>query len=99
MSATPAKASSFVAGKLDTPDPDAATGLHGKYFGLRRTRDESEVEGWYFVVREGDRAGWAALEAYADACESYEPELATDLRQHVRDERLAQGLYDAGWER
>lgn len=74
-------------------------GLRGKYYGLRRTRDESEVEGWYFVIREFDQAGWKALEAYADACESYASELATDLRQHVRDERLAQGLYDASWER
>jgi len=74
-------------------------GLHGKYHGLRRTRDDSEVEGWYFVIREGDEAGWAALEAYAAACEGYAPELAADLRAHVRDERLVQGMYDAGWER
>lgn len=73
--------------------------LHGKYHGLRRTRDDSLVEGWYFVIREGDEAGHAALLAYADACEGYAPELATDLRQHVRDEKLVQGLYDAGWER
>lgn len=75
------------------------TGLYGKYYGLRRIRDESEVDGWYFVIREFDKAGWAALTAYADACESYEPELAADLRQHVRDEQLTQGMYDAGWER
>ena len=73
--------------------------LYGKYHGLRRTRDDSLVEGWYFVIREGDEAGEAALLAYADACEGYAPELAADLRARVRDEKLAQGLYDAGWER
>lgn len=57
------------------------------------------MEGWYFVIREGDEAGQAALLAYADACESYAPELAADLCKHVRDELLAQGLYDAEWER
>lgn len=73
--------------------------LHGKYHGLRRTSDDSLVEGWYFVIREDDPAGEVALLAYADACESYAPELASDLRQRVRDERLVRGLYDAGWER
>lgn len=77
----------------------AAEGLHGKYFGLRRTSDGSEVEGWYFVIREDDPAGQVALLAYADACESYAPELAADLREHVRGERLVNGLYDAMWER
>lgn len=82
----------------------ANVGLYGKYYGLRRTRNARQVitddgqfwleggslvEGWYFVIREGDEAGWAALEAYADTCESYAPELAADLRAHVRDERLA----------
>ena len=74
-------------------------GLRGKYYGLRRTRDGSEVEGWYFVIREDDSAGQVALLAYADACEGYAPELAADLREHVRGERLARGLYDAMWER
>ena len=73
--------------------------LHGKYHGLRRTRDDSLVEGWYFVIREGDEAAAPALLAYADACEAYAPELATDLRQTVREWELAQGLYDATWER
>jgi len=82
-----------------TPGTDTPTGLFGKYHGLRRTRDGSLVDGWYFVIRELDPAGWAALESYADACESYEPELAADLREHVRDERIAQGLYDSMWER
>jgi len=74
-------------------------GLYGKYYGLRRSRDGSEVEGWYFVIREFDPAGWKALLAYADACESYESELAAHLRQHVRDEQIMQGLYDSSWER
>lgn len=74
-------------------------GLYGKYFGLRRTIDLAEVEGWYFVIREGDQAGEEALLAYADACEGYAPKLAADLRQHVRGERLVRGLYEAGWER
>jgi hypothetical protein len=74
-------------------------GLHGKYHGLRRTSDNSEVEGWYFVIREDDQAGQVALLAYADACESYAPELAADLRQRVHEERLMDGLYDVTWER
>jgi hypothetical protein len=74
-------------------------GLRGKYQGLRRSSDDSLVEGWYFVIRESDEAAAPALLAYADACESYAPELAADLRTLVRDWRLAQGLYDAGWER
>ena len=74
-------------------------GLHRKYEGLRRTSDGSEVEGWYFVIREDDPAGEVALLAYADACEGYEPELAADLRRHVRGERLMRGVYEAGWER
>lgn len=78
---------------------NSSAGLHGKYHGLRRTSDDSEVEGWYFVIREGDEAGKAALLAYADACEGYAPELAADLRQRVRDERLMDSLYEAGWER
>lgn len=82
-----------------TPTSADREGLHGKYHGLRRTRDNSLVEGWYFVIREGDTAGEAALLAYADACEPDEPELAADLRQRVREERLSRGLYDAGWER
>jgi hypothetical protein len=77
----------------------ATAGLHGKYHGLRRTSDNSEVEGWYFVIREGDEAGKVALLAYADACEDYAPELAADLRRHVYEERLMDGLYEAGWER
>lgn len=81
-----------------TARPDVDT-LHAKYHSLRRTRDDSLVDGWYFVIREGDEAGWAALDAFADACESYAPELAADLRRRVRDERLVAGLYEAGWER
>ena len=77
--------------------PTSLEGLYGKYHGLRRTSDDSEVDGWYFVIREGDPAGWPALEAYADACG--DPELAADLRQHVKDERLAEGLWQATWER
>ena len=78
---------------------DQETRLFRKYHGLRRTSDDSEVDGWYFVIREGDPDGWKALEAYADACESHSPDLAADLRRHVQDERLAVGLYDAMWER
>lgn len=78
---------------------EAEDRLHRKYYGLRRTRDDSLVEGWYFILREGDEAGEVALLAYADACESYAPELAADLRQRVCDERLMRGLYDASWER
>jgi hypothetical protein len=74
-------------------------GLHGKYHGLRRTRDGSEVEGWYFVICEDDPHGEVALLAYADSCEAGNPELAADLRQHVRDERIVRGLYDSQWER
>jgi len=74
-------------------------GLYGKYYGLRRISDGSEVEGWYFVIREGDPDGWAALEAYADACESHSPDLAADLRQHVKDEMRMVALYDSQWER
>ena len=70
-------------------EPDGLIhGLYGKYYGLRRLRDDSEVEGWYFVIRERDRAGWVALLAYADACG--DPELAADLRQHVLDERRSE---------
>lgn len=76
-----------------------AARLHGKYHGLRRTSDDSLVEGWYFVIREGDEAAAPALLAYADACEDTAVELAADLRRLVRDWQLAQGLYDAGWER
>ena len=74
-------------------------GLHGKYSGLRRTADDSEVEGWYFVIREGDQHGENALLAYADSCEAENPELAADLRSHVEKDRLQQALYDASWER
>lgn len=88
-----------VADWLTAPSSRPATRLHRKYEGLRRTSDGSEVEGWYFVIRADDRAGEVALLAYADACESYAPELAADLRQRVRDERLVRGLYEAGWER
>lgn len=73
--------------------------LYSKYHGLRRTADDSVVEGWYFVIREGDEAAVPALLAYADACESTTPELAADLRRVVREWELAQGLYDATWER
>lgn len=86
-------------GKWDDPYAGAEDRLHRKYYGLRRTKDASFVEGWYFVIREGDKAGEAALLAYADACESYAPELAADLRSRVKDERIAQGLYDSMWER
>jgi hypothetical protein len=74
-------------------------GLHGKYYGLRRTVDDSVVEGWYFVIREADPHAHAALLAYAESCESENPELAADLRQHVRDERLMDALYESQWER
>jgi hypothetical protein len=74
-------------------------GLHGKYHGLRRTRDNSEVDGWYFVIRENDPHGEAALLAYADSCEAGNPDLAADLRKHVRDERIVRGLYDSQWVR
>jgi hypothetical protein len=90
-------------------------GLYGKYYGLRHTRDAeftqsrdgtpvtlregSRVTGWYFVIREFDRHGWAALRAYADSCEQENCELAADLRRHVKEEEIARGLYDAGWER
>lgn len=90
----------------------ANVGLYGKYYGLRRTSDAefrqsrdaepvevkpgSLVEGWYFVIREGDPAGQKALLAYADACEDYAPELAHDLRTHVRDAGLA--AKDDDWE-
>ena len=76
-----------------------SAGLYGKYDGLVKTETGQEVEGWYFVIRELDPHGWAALLAYADSCEQENPELAQDLRQHVNDERLMQGLYDSQWER
>ncbi len=82
-----------------TPVAASTAGLHGKYHGLRRTRDNSLVEGFYFVLREDDPAGEVALLAYADACEGYAPELAADLRKHVCDERIVRGLYEAEWER
>ena len=81
------------------PESANESRLHGKYHGLRRTADDSVVEGWYFVIRENDEAAAPALLAYADACESYAPELADDLRRTVRDWQLADGLYKAGWER
>jgi hypothetical protein len=81
---------------LDSP-PDE--GLYGKYYGLRRTRDGSEVEGWYFVLREDDPHGQKALLAYAESVEAENPALAADLRRTVRDEQILQGLYDASWER
>ena len=87
----------------------ANVGLRRKYHGLRRTRDDSEVEGWYFVLRpynpesgEYDLAAIAALEAYADACQSHAPELATDLRKQARgfrEERGWQRHYLENWER
>jgi len=66
-------------------------GLEGRYYGLRRTRDGSEVEGKYFVVRYNDPFAPAALHAYADACKAEHPALAADLRsdayglEHGRD--------------
>lgn len=81
-------------------------GLYGKFHGLRRTRDNAEVEAPYFVLipekEDGsfDAAAIVALEAYADACGV--PELASDLRGWAKeccDLHLAQGLYDANWER
>lgn len=82
----------------DTTEHRAAR-LHGKYYGLRRTRDGSEVEGFYFVLREDDPHAQAALETYAASCEAESPELAADLRGVVRDAQIIQGLGDAGWER
>lgn len=58
-------------------------GLHAKYEGLRRTSDGSEVEGWYFVLRDTDPATHVALLAYADACDNQA--LAEDLRRFVAD--------------
>lgn len=74
-------------------------GLYGKYYGLRRTRDDSEVDGWYFVLREDDRHSDAALAAYADSCEDEFPELAADLRKVVRDRQTMDALYESQWER
>lgn len=64
--------------------------LHAKYYGLRRTRDDSLVEGWYFVIRERDIHGHEALLAYADSCERSSPGLASDLRDHVWREQEQQ---------
>ena len=74
-------------------------GLYGKYYGLRRTRDGSEVEGWYFVLHEDDRHSDAALAAYADSCADEFPELAADLRRVVRERQIINGLYEIQWER
>ena len=94
---------------VDKEVQDALDRLRAKYEGLRRTRDGSEVEGWYFVLRpyspeKGtyDQAALAAIEAYADSCEAYAPELADDLRrraQGFRTERDWQEKYLREWER
>lgn len=84
-------------------------GLHEKYHGLRRVCDDSGVKDWYFVLcpynsEKGnyDSAALVALDAYANVCESYEPELAADLRKQIkgfREERRWQLQYLAEWER
>lgn len=58
------------------PEP----GLQNRYYGLRRTRDGSAVDGPYFVVRYSDPFAPIALRAYANACAAKYPELARDLR-------------------
>lgn len=82
-----------------TPEQQQAARLHRKYYDLRRTGDDSLVEGWYFVPREDDRHSDAALAAYADSCEDEFPELASDLREVVRDKWLMDALYESQWER
>jgi hypothetical protein len=54
-------------------------GLEDRYV-LRRTRDGSEVEGPYFIVRYSDSFAPVALRAYANACATDHPALARDLR-------------------
>lgn len=82
-----------------TAERKPQNGLHRKYYGLRRTRDDSEVEGWYFVLREDDRHSDAALAAYADSCADEFPELAADLRKIVWERQFMDALYESQWER
>jgi hypothetical protein len=94
---------------MSAEHPAAQGRLDAKYGGLYRTKDGSDVEDNYFVLiphnaAKGsyDQAAWAALEAYADACEGYAPDLAAELREWVkrcREDDLLQRCYDAGWER
>lgn len=83
---------------------DEAKGLYRKYEIVRT--DGSSAEGGkhedcrYFVLDlDHDEHAMRALAAYADSCEPEYPLLAADLRLIVRDDGIAQGLYDAAWER
>lgn len=88
----------------DSAANDSERGLYRKYE-VTRTDGSSDPGGKhhncrYFVLDlDHDDYASAALIAYADACENEYPALAADLRQQVRDDRLMDGLYRAGWER
>jgi len=83
---------------------DPERGLYDKFV-VTRTDGASAPGGKhdgcaYFVLDiDHDEHAVAALTAYAASCESEYPLLAADLRKIVRNGKLAQGLYDAGWER
>lgn len=61
------------------------SGLYGKY-DVRNVETGAPVAGFCFVLKPGtDRHARAAMLAYADSCESDDPELAREIRVKVRE--------------
>jgi hypothetical protein len=98
------------AGDTNTAPEEEPKGLYGKYYGLRRSRDDSEVEGEYFILRETDPHAVAALRAYSQSVEEENRELSRDTQIQaglwasaqsagVSSDEFATRWYTSQWER
>ena len=85
------------ASQISPAPDDKSRGLYLKYYVERVKDPERKHAACFFFVLDLDHDPFAlpALETYAENCEAEYPQLAADLREHVKTYRYVQSLSGA----